>query len=44
MFELVTPLVDGNNDASDVWVNLTGNTCTAVGTDPDYSRAYIVDG
>jgi len=39
MFELLTPLVDGNNDAADAWVNLTGNTCTATGTDPEIWRA-----
>ncbi len=38
-FELLTPLVDGNNDAADAWVNLTGNTCTATGTDPEIWNA-----
>jgi len=29
MFQLLTPLIDGNNDAADAWVNLTGNVCRA---------------
>ena len=34
MFELLTPLIDGNNAATASWVNGTANTCTAAGTDP----------
>lgn len=29
MFQLLTPLVDGNNEAAEAWVNLTGNVCRA---------------
>jgi hypothetical protein len=35
MFELLTPLVDGNNDLAAVWTDGTQNTCTAAGTDPE---------
>jgi hypothetical protein len=35
MFELLSPLVDGNNDRAAVWTDGTQNTCTAVGTDPE---------
>ncbi len=38
-FELLTGLVDGNNDLASKWVNFTGNTCTATGTDPEIWRA-----
>ena len=38
-FELLAPLVDGSNQAASAWTNLTGNTCTAVGTDPEIWRA-----
>src|SRR5258708_854125 len=39
MFELLSALVDGNNQAAGVWSNLTGNTCTATGTDPEIWKA-----
>jgi len=35
MFEVLAPLVDGQNQAAAAWTNLTGNTCTATGTDPE---------
>ena len=35
MFELLTPLVDGNNDLAATWTDGTINTCTAAGTDPE---------
>ncbi len=35
MFELLTGLVDGSNAASARWVDLTGDTCTASGGDPE---------
>src|SRR5258706_553886 len=34
-FELLSPLVDGNNTAGGNWTNFSGNTCTATGTDPE---------
>src|SRR5688572_15418442 len=34
-FELLSALVDGNNQAASRWVDLTGNTCTATGSDPE---------
>ncbi|CAN5534790.1 hypothetical protein BH11MYX1_BH11MYX1_10660 [soil metagenome] len=34
-FQLLSPLVDGNNAAAAAWVNFTGNTCTGTGTDPE---------
>jgi hypothetical protein len=34
-FELLTGLVDGNNEAASVWVDGSGNTCTASGSDPE---------
>ena len=33
--QLLTGLVDGNNSASSVFVNGTGNSCTTAGTDPE---------
>jgi hypothetical protein len=39
MFELLTPLVDGNNELASVWTDGTQNTCTAVGTDPEIWKA-----
>jgi hypothetical protein len=39
MFELLSPLVDGGNSAAGVWTNLSGNTCTAAGTDPEIWQA-----
>src|SRR5688572_19407006 len=35
MIEVLTPLVDGNNELAAVWTDGTINTCTAVGTDPE---------
>src|SRR5262245_46003979 len=35
MFELLSALVDGNNTAAGAWTNLSGNTCTATGSDPE---------
>ena len=34
-FEMLAALVDGNNTAASMWTNLTGNTCTAAGSDPE---------
>ena len=39
IFEELNPLADNNNPATAVWVNGTGNTCTAVGTDPEIWNA-----
>jgi uncharacterized protein (TIGR03382 family) len=40
MFELLTPLVDGNNDLAALWTDGTQNTCTATGgTDPEIWNA-----
>ncbi|HSK03183.1 MAG TPA: MopE-related protein [Kofleriaceae bacterium] len=39
MFELLTPLVDGNNELAAVWTDGTYNTCTASGTDPEVWHA-----
>ncbi len=38
-FELLTPLIDGNNSGPALWTNGTGNTCTAAGTDPEIWNA-----
>ncbi|HEU0035350.1 MAG TPA: MopE-related protein [Kofleriaceae bacterium] len=35
MFELLAPLVDGENQLAATWTNGTINTCTANGTDPE---------
>jgi hypothetical protein len=35
MFELLSPLVDGDNDRAGAWTNGTANSCTTVGTDPE---------
>jgi len=35
MFEMVIGLVDGQNSSAELWTDFTGNTCTAVGTDPE---------
>jgi hypothetical protein len=40
MFELLTPLVDGNNELAAVWTDGTYNTCTASGTDPEVWHAH----
>ncbi|MEO8699702.1 MAG: MopE-related protein [Kofleriaceae bacterium] len=34
-FELLSPLVDGNNQLAASWTNTTANTCTASGSDPE---------
>ncbi|HUJ59878.1 MAG TPA: MopE-related protein [Kofleriaceae bacterium] len=39
MFETLSALVDGQNALTAVWVNGTGNTCTASGTDPEIWNA-----
>ncbi|HWO26138.1 MAG TPA: MopE-related protein [Kofleriaceae bacterium] len=39
MFELLTPLVDGNNDLAALWTDGTYNTCTGTGTDPEIYAA-----
>ena len=39
MFELLTPLVEGNNELAAAWTDGTQNTCTATGTDPEIWRA-----
>ena len=39
MFELLAPINDGTNAATAVWVNGTGNTCTATGSDPEVWNA-----
>ncbi len=35
MFELLAPLVDGNNDLASLWTDREQNTCTSVGTQPE---------
>jgi putative metal-binding protein len=35
MFEMLAPLLDGGNAGVSLWTNLTGNTCTATGSDPE---------
>jgi Notch-like protein len=35
MFELLTPLVDGNNDAAGLWTNNSTQSCTVNGVDPE---------
>ena len=37
--ELLTALVDGQSSSAAQWTNLTGNTCTATGTDPEIWKA-----
>ncbi len=39
MFEMLAPLVDGQNSTDASWVNFSGNTCTASGTDPEIWNA-----
>jgi hypothetical protein len=34
-FEMLSALVDGGNQSAAKWTNLTGNTCNAVGSDPE---------
>jgi hypothetical protein len=35
MVQMLSPLVDGNNQQAGAWTNGTANTCTATGTDPE---------